>query len=114
MHDMINVYITGEGVGEMTHIINGTGNTVGPGYGQTTADYLWLNPMFNVSAGISGSNIMFTFPTESWHSYQLQYKNAVTDSAWSSLGGLIGGNDTLQTITDSTAASSRFYRIVAH
>ncbi len=30
VHDMINVYITGQGVGQMTHIINGTGSAVGP------------------------------------------------------------------------------------
>jgi hypothetical protein len=114
MHDMINVYITGQGVGEMTHIINGTGSTVGPGYGQATANSLWTNPTFNISAGNSGSSVAVSFPTESWHSYQLQYKNMMTDPAWSNLGGRVGGNDMLETITDSNSAPSRFYRVVAH
>ncbi len=114
VHDMINVYITGQGVGEMTHIINGTGGTVGPNYGQTTANCLWLNPTFNVGAGNSGSSVSVSFPTESWHSYQLQYKNALTDSAWSNLGGRLGGNDTLESITGSNSAPSRFYRVMAH
>jgi hypothetical protein len=53
------------------------------------------------------------FPSESWHSYQLQYKNAARDPGWSNLAGPIGGNDTLQTITDSASSSNRFYRIQA-
>lgn len=39
-------------------------------------------------------NASIIFPTESWHSYQLQYKNALTDPSWSNLGGHVGGNDT--------------------
>jgi len=116
VHDMINVYITGEGVGEMTHIINGTGSTVGPDYGQTTANSLWLNPTFNTNVEFdnAGTNVTISFPTESWHSYQLQYKNALTDLNWSSLGGLTGGNDALETITDPASATTRFYRLKAY
>ncbi len=55
-----------------------------------------------------------SFPTESWHSYQLQYKNVITDPTWLNLGGRVGGNDTLETITDPTSAPSRFYRVMAH
>ena len=99
----------------ISHIINGIGDTVGPTFATAYADYLWLNPTFSVSAGldITGTNIAITFPTESWHSYQLQYKNAVTDPSWSNLGSPFGGNDTLETITDSTSASSRFYHVMA-
>jgi hypothetical protein len=117
MHDMITVYIagntSGSGTSTLNHIINGTGAALsGPGFGGTaTANYLWLNPTFSINAGVSGPNASISFPTESWHSYQLQYKNALTDPSWSNLGGLVGGNDTLQTISDSTSATNRFYRI---
>ena len=111
LHDMINVYITGESGSEMTHIINGTGNTLTTGVTTATANYLWQNPTFNLGAGVLGSNIAVAFPTESWHSYQVQYKNAVTDPAWSNLGGLVGGNDAVQTITDPASANTRFYRV---
>ena len=119
VHDMMDVYIagntSGSGTSEINHIINGTGSTVGPSFATAYANYLWLNPTFNVSAGldITGTNIAITFPTESWHTYQLQYKNAVTDPGWSNLGSPVGGNDTLETITDSTSATNRFYRVVA-
>ena len=114
MHNMINVYITGQGVGEMTHIVNGTGATVGPGYGQTTANSLWTNPKFSSNAELISSNLTVSFPTESWHAYQLQYKNSATDPGWSNLGGRIAGSDTLKMISDSISAPSRFYRIVAY
>lgn len=120
VHHMMDVYISGNtsggGTSEIYHIINGTGSAVvGPGWGGTAyANYLWLNPTFYVSSGMSGPNIAVSFPTESWHSYQLQYKNALTDSGWSNLGSRVGGNDTLKAITDSTSASNRFYRVKAY
>jgi hypothetical protein len=116
VHDMMDVYISGNGgTSQITHIINGTGSTVGPSFATANAGYLWLNPTFNVSAGLdrTRTNIAITLPTESWHSYQLQYKNAVTDPAWSSLGSRFGGNDTLETIPNSTSAARRFYRVKA-
>ena len=114
LHHMINVYITGESGSEMTHIINGTGNTLNTGVSTTTANDLWLNPTFGINAGNDESNIAVLFPTESWHSYQVQYKNTLLDPGWSNLGGSVGGNDTLEKITDPASATSRFYRVMAH
>ncbi len=107
---------SGNGTSQINHIINGTGSAVGPSFGTAYADYLWLNPAFPASAGlgVTGANIAVSFPSESWHSYQLQYLNAVTDSSWSNLGASVGGNDALQTITDSVSSSNRFYRIKAN
>ncbi len=114
MHDMINVYITGESGSEMTHIINGTGATLNTGVTTATANQLWQNPKFNVGAENIESNVAVLFPTESWHSYQLQYKNAVTDPAWSNLGGRVDGNDEPESLTNSISAGSGFYRVVAY
>jgi hypothetical protein len=120
VHDMMDVYISGNtsgsGTSQINHIINGTGSAVGPSFGTAYANYLWLNPTFAASAGldVTGTNIAVSFPSESWHSYQLQYKSAVTDSGWSNLGSLVGGNDALQTITDSASSSNRFYRVKAN
>jgi hypothetical protein len=117
VHDMITVYIggntSGNGTTAINHIINGTGPAVtGPAFaGPATANYLWQNPTFSMNAGVSGSGMSISFPSESWHSYQLQYKNDLTDPSWSNLGSPVGGNDTLQTIIDSTSATGRFYRI---
>ncbi|MGA3145195.1 MAG: hypothetical protein ABSF10_19510 [Verrucomicrobiota bacterium] len=115
VHDMINVLIEAQSGSQMTHIINGTGATLTSGNSTATANYLWLNPTnIYASAGMSGPNFAVSFPSESWHGYQLQYKNALTDASWSDLGSPVGGNDTLQTITDSTSSSNRFYRVKAY
>jgi autotransporter-associated beta strand protein len=117
MHDMITIYIggntSGSGVSALYHVINGTGASLyGPGFdGPATVNCLWLDPTFSLSAAICGPNATLAFPTESWHSYQLQYKNALTDPSWSNLGGPVGGNDELLPINDSTPAPGRFYRI---
>jgi hypothetical protein len=115
VHDMINVYITGQSGSEMTHIINGTGNTLNTGVTTATANTLWSNPAFSLSAGLdaTGTNFNITLPTESWHGYKLQYKSQMTDSSWLDIGGFFGGNDTLETVTDPIKSSSRFYRVMA-
>lgn len=113
LHDMITVYITGQGGSEITHIINGTGNTLSTGVTTATANCLWPNPAFKINAAVNGANIMVSFPSESVHSYQLQYKNALTDSSWSSLGAQVGGNDAVQTVTAPTVAAPHFYRVKA-
>jgi len=114
LHDMINVLIVAQTGSEMTHIINGTGNTLNSGVTTTTADYLWLNPPFGVGIINIRTNIILSFPTESWHTYQQQYKGAVTDPIWLTLGNPVGGNDTLKSITNSTSTGNRVYRIKAY
>jgi hypothetical protein len=117
-HDMITVYIAGNtsggGTSQINHIINGTGPTVGPSFGTATANCLWLNPAFSANAGFNGSNFAVSFPTESWHSYQVQFKKSLNSSSWSNLNNTISGTDTLQSVPDSVTATNRFYRILAH
>ncbi len=118
LHDMVTVCITAESgsSSQITHIINGTGNEVGPGFATATANSLWLNPTFGASAGrdVTGTNINLTWPTESWHSYQLQYKTAINNSSWLNLGNPVGGNDTQETIRQPISGTARFFRFVAH
>jgi hypothetical protein len=115
VHDMMDVYIggniSGNGTSVINHIINGIGDTVGPSFATAYADYLWLDPTFSIIAGTSGTNTSISFPSESWHSYQLQYKNFLTDPSWLNLGSPVGGNDVLQLINDPTSTTIRFYRI---
>jgi hypothetical protein len=117
LHDMITVYIAGNtsggGTSSFDHIVNGTGATLlGPGFGGTAkANTLWLNPTFSISAAANGADGSITFPSESWHSYQLQFKDALTDPGWSNVGSPVGGNDTLQKFNDPTLNTKRFYRV---
>jgi hypothetical protein len=109
VHNMINVYITGQAGSEMTHVINGTGSTLTTGVTTTTANNLWPNPSFSLTAISSGTNVDILLPTESWRLYQLQYKNNLTDATWLLLSN-VPGNDTLDSVVLSTPSSSRFYR----
>jgi hypothetical protein len=111
VHDMITVYIAGQSGSEITHIINGTGPTLNTGVTTATTNYLWANPEFSVNAALGGPNIALSFPTESWHSYQVQYKNAPSAASWLNLGSPIGGNDAIQTVTNLMASPSRYYRV---
>ena len=116
VHDMINVLIEAQTGSAMTHIINGTGATLTSSVNTATANYLWLNPTFNLIAGLdgAGTNMTITLPTESWHTYQLQYKNAVTDPSWSSLGIAFTGNDILETVTTPVTPGNRVYKFKAY
>ena len=60
----------------------------------------WADGLFTVA-----------LPTQSGKAYRLEYKNALTDSAWTALG-LTAGNGCIQALSDGTAAGAqRFYRV---
>jgi hypothetical protein len=58
-------------------------------------------------------HLLFTFNSWPGETYQLQYKNALTDPQWTALGAPVTGTGTLLTLTDSaTSQPRRFYRLV--
>ena len=120
VHDMMDVYIAGNTeAAPVKSLISSTALAAGspvPASQRRTANYLWLNPTFSVRAAldITGTNIAITLPTESWHTYQLQYKNALTDPSWSNLGQSFWRNDTLETVTTPTSLGNRFYHATAY
>ncbi len=119
VHHMMDVYITGNtsggGTSEINNIINGAGGEVGPSFATAYADQLWLSPMFNIGAvpDLTGTNIVITFPTGSWHAYQLQFENLLRGSNWSNWGGTVAGNDALESISIPISTTNQFYRVVA-
>ncbi|MGC3991190.1 MAG: polysaccharide lyase family protein [Chthoniobacteraceae bacterium] len=63
----------------------------------------------------SGAVIQFTLFTISGHNYQLQRTSSLSSISWSNVGAAVAGNDTAQTLTDSSAAGTQyFYRIVVN
>ncbi len=60
----------------------------------------------------TGNDNAISFPGQTGFSYQVQYKNDLSDPTWTNVGGAISGNNTVQTVNDSTAGGSRFYRAV--
>jgi hypothetical protein len=55
--------------------------------------------------------MVLSFPTENGFTYQVQYKNNLTDSTWTDLGSALTGNGSVQTVTDAATAANRFYHV---
>lgn len=66
---------------------------------------------FTVSASYNNTNVLISFLTQSGLSYQLQYKNNLTDANWTPVGSSLSGNDAVQSVADLAGGSGRFYRV---
>jgi hypothetical protein len=58
---------------------------------------------------LNGGNLALSFPTQSGFSYQVAYKNNLTDPSWTPLGTAVTGNGLTQSVTDTLSQSNRFY-----
>ncbi|MGA9451600.1 MAG: cellulase family glycosylhydrolase [Verrucomicrobiia bacterium] len=95
---------------------DGSGNLVitwtGNGSAEGDIDGFQIQAVpFAIYAGYDGTNVIISFMTQSGLSYQVQYKNELTDANWISLGGSISGNNAVQLVDDSAGGNSRFYRV---
>ncbi|HVU08495.1 MAG TPA: LamG-like jellyroll fold domain-containing protein [Verrucomicrobiae bacterium] len=81
------------------------------------ANFLMLVPAsgagtVTLTASVSGGNIVISFSTgDNTHSYQVQYKNSLTDASWTPLGSPLVGNNSIQSVSDAIGNGSRFYRV---
>ncbi|HXR48582.1 MAG TPA: cellulase family glycosylhydrolase [Candidatus Limnocylindrales bacterium] len=66
---------------------------------------------FTVSASYNNTNVLISFLTQSGLSYQLQYKNNLTDTNWTPVGISLSGNNAVQSVADLAGGSGRFYRV---
>ncbi|MGH7952662.1 MAG: hypothetical protein ACREFE_12205, partial [Limisphaerales bacterium] len=65
-----------------------------------------------LTASSSGGNIVISFLTQSNFNYQVQYKNNLMDSSWTSLGGgAVSGDGTTKSVNDAANGNQRFYRV---
>jgi hypothetical protein len=70
-----------------------------------------VTPSPKLTAAMSGGNIQISFPTQSGYSYQLQYKNNLTDPNWTSVGSPVSGDGTVKSVSDAATLSNRFYHV---
>jgi endoglucanase len=66
---------------------------------------------FTINASSNNTNVLISFLTRSGFSYQVVYKNNLTDANWVSLGSSLAGNNAVQSVADVVSESSRFYRV---
>ncbi len=90
------------------------GNPLGSG-SDINVNFFMLVPassgLITLTATISGGNINISFPTQNGSSYQLLYKNNLTDLSWIPIGSPVPGNGSVQSVGDTVGLSSRFYRV---
>jgi hypothetical protein len=66
-----------------------------------------------VTAGTSGGNLNLSWTSQAGTSYQVVYKDNLTDATWTPVGGLIAGNGAVVSAPPiSTAGSQRFYSVL--
>jgi hypothetical protein len=90
-----------------------SGSTV-PGQPELNTGFFMLaatTPDLILKASRSGGNIVISFPTLNGVNYQVEYKNNLTDPNWSPLGSPVAGNGAVQSVSDSTSGTRRFYRV---
>jgi len=67
------------------------------------------NPV-SLVASVQNDSVTVSFSTQVGFSYQIEYKNNLTDANWIPLGALIPGNDTAQEVNEPLA-NNGFYRV---
>jgi hypothetical protein len=70
-----------------------------------------VTPSPTITATINGANIKVSFATQTGYSYQLQYKNQLTDVGWTPVGSPVSGNGSTNSLNDPAAGVSRFYHV---
>ena len=100
--------VTLDGSAQTLQLGGTTGNEV-------NVNFLMLIPTVpkpKITATVGGGHITLSFPTTTGYSYQVLYKNNLTDATWTPLGASISGNSAVQSASDSTVGNShRFYRV---
>jgi beta-glucosidase len=64
-----------------------------------------------ISASMNGSNTVISVPTQAGFSYLVVYKNNLEDAYWKLLG-IVTGDGTIKTVTDTVNKPQCFYQVV--
>jgi hypothetical protein len=82
--------------------------------GNENANFFLLAPVVQpveLTATISGGNIVLSFPTQSGLTYTVSWKNDLNDPNWTQLGSPVSGDGTIKSVSDSLGLPKRFYRL---
>jgi len=96
-----------------TNTLNVTRNPNAPN-ADVNVNFLMLvatAPTPRLTATVSGGSITISFPTQTGYSYQLQYKNNLTDATWSTLTTTNGTGLNVVVPDTTTGPARRFYRL---
>lgn len=65
-----------------------------------------------LSVSVSGGNITLSWLSQGATSYQVVYKDNLSDASWTPLGGLVAGDGTVKSVSYPTPGSKRFYSVL--
>jgi hypothetical protein len=85
-------------------------------FADVNVNFLMLAPVLQgpvLTVTPSGNSIVISFQSEVGLTYQMQYKNNLTDATWTSLGSAIAGDGTIKSVSDPNNGNRRFYRALA-
>ncbi len=75
------------------------------------ANFLMLVPVFDLNAVAQSSNIVISFPSQAGFNYQAEWSTNLANPVWLPLGNAVPGNNLTESVTNSSASQSRFYRV---
>lgn len=82
--------------------------------GNVNFNYFMLIPVqgFTISAARSGNNIVVSFPTQVGVNYRVFYRPGVSAGGWTLLS-TVAGDGTVKSVTDTTTAGTRYYKVTS-
>jgi hypothetical protein len=63
-----------------------------------------------LAATATATHVNLSFASTTGYSYQVQYKDDLSDAAWKVLT-VVAGDDAVKTVSDPTTGGKRFYRL---
>jgi hypothetical protein len=81
---------------------------------RTFSVFIAAPPQFSGVSATDDGQMQIMFNTLPGQHYQVQFKDHLADATWTTLGGIMSGTGSSQTVSDDKAGSSqRFYRLLA-
>jgi len=88
------------------HVLGGSGGIL---YDQMS---LWKKLQVKLNASVSGGSINISWLTQGSTSYQVVYRDNLTDPNWTPIGGAVAGDGTTKSVSFPTTGSKRFYSVI--
>lgn len=89
-------------------------HTEGGGGGSVYVDAMRLMSKIpaSVSTAISGGDLILSWSSQGATSYQVVYKDELSDATWTPVGGAVAGDGTVKTAQFPVGGSKRFYAVL--
>ena len=65
-----------------------------------------------LGASASGGNIVISWQTQAATSYQVVFKDNLSDVSWTPVGGVVAGDGTVKSVSFAAAGSKRYYSVL--